>query len=98
MPAFADTPAIGLKLDFKTLEAVKLTLPLLRAAVDAADSALMKNVAVLWLNADVVPLDDGQPTSIPAEEFVRLCQEHLPWAPLSLGWHATHKTQALLKG
>jgi len=75
----------ALKLDFKSLNVVLPALYSLRKKLFEHQDQ-QKTVPPIWLNADIVSgLEDDKPT-VQGFEFIRLCNQLVPFAPLSLGW------------
>ena len=68
----------GAKLDFKSPDALA---PCLNYARRRADGKIP-----LGVNADILPGPGGGPPDFDAAEFLRLCNEFLPQAYLSVGW------------
>ncbi|KAK3593251.1 hypothetical protein CHS0354_012339 [Potamilus streckersoni] len=69
----------GVKLDFKSLEAVEPTLSILNRR------RLLVNCPV-WINADILQGPNGPPVIMKADVFLQYCLKLFPEATLSLGW------------
>ncbi|XP_015108930.1 protein FAM151A [Diachasma alloeum] len=75
-----ETPTSGIKLDFKTIEAFKASLPILKEYRE-------KMVVPVMLNADILPgpfSEDDKP--VDADEFLQEAKENFPESTLSVGW------------
>ena len=73
----------GIKLDFKSILAVKPSMDVLKNVFGTADSK------PLWLNADILPGPGITAISNPpvdAASFIDICTKNYPNATLSLGW------------
>ncbi|XP_071454758.1 protein FAM151B isoform X2 [Hetaerina americana] len=70
----------GIKLDFKTTEAFKASLPVLGKFKD-------EMVFPVWLNADILqgPVE-SQKTPVDADAFLYACRTIFPQVTLSVGW------------
>uniref|UniRef100_A0A8C5P678 Family with sequence similarity 151 member B n=1 Tax=Leptobrachium leishanense TaxID=445787 RepID=A0A8C5P678_9ANUR len=69
----------GIKLDFKSLEAVQPSLLILQAMKP-------KIKQVVWLNADILPGPGGKAKPVDANEFLQAVTTIFPDVTLSLGW------------
>ncbi|PKU36545.1 zinc finger fyve hypothetical protein [Limosa lapponica baueri] len=69
----------GIKLDFKSLEAVRPSLELL----DDVKQHLRRPV---WINADILPGPNGKSAVVDAEGFLDTVTSFFPDVTLSLGW------------
>ncbi|NWU94333.1 F151B protein, partial [Upupa epops] len=69
----------GIKLDFKSLEAVRPSLELL----ERVKQQLRRPV---WINADVLPGPNGSNAMVDAKEFLNTVTSVFPNVTLSLGW------------
>lgn len=69
----------GIKLDFKSLEAVKPSMKLLQ-------ERKMSLERPLWINADILPGPGGSPQAVDAECFLHTVLSFFPDVTLSLGW------------
>ncbi|NXF92657.1 F151B protein, partial [Eubucco bourcierii] len=69
----------GIKLDFKSLEAVKPSLELL----EHVKQHLRQPV---WINADILPGPNGNSAAVDAERFLDTVTSFFPNITLSLGW------------
>ncbi|XP_005382376.1 PREDICTED: protein FAM151B isoform X2 [Chinchilla lanigera] len=69
----------GIKLDFKSLEAVEPAMALL----NAVRGHLQRPV---WINADVLPGPSGSSTVVDAKPFIDTVTSFFPAVTLSLGW------------
>ncbi|XP_069080586.1 protein FAM151B [Pleurodeles waltl] len=69
----------GIKLDFKSLEAVKPSMILLQ-------QRKMSLKRPLWINADILPGPCGSPQAVDAECFLNTVISFFPDVTLSLGW------------
>ncbi|XP_048579604.1 protein FAM151B isoform X2 [Nematostella vectensis] len=80
----------GVKLDFKTLEAVKPSLDIL-----ASKSQHFIDVPV-FLNADILSPSCVNKTAVDAKKFIQYCTELFPRGELSLGWvsHSSPESHA----
>ncbi|XP_015108950.1 protein FAM151B [Diachasma alloeum] len=76
-------PTRGIKLDFKTIEAFKESLPILKNNRD-------EMVVPVMLNADILPGPFSDDKPVNPDEFLRGAKEHFPESILSVGW----KTQS----
>lgn len=72
---------IGIKLDFKTLEALQGSVSILRQ-----HSASVSEQPV-WMNADIVGHGTVPRGKVDPDEFLRISSEVTPKATLSLGWN-----------
>lgn len=79
--AMAATAGKGIKLDFADAAAVEPTLAALQRLKLTVPVMLHANVFTL-LPMDAASREEG----LEPEQFVRLCQEYVPHAVLSLGW------------
>ncbi|KAM9330960.1 protein FAM151B [Gastrophryne carolinensis] len=69
----------GIKLDFKSLEAVLPSMKIL--------DMLKKNIRQpVWINADILPGPGGTAKTVDAREFLRTVTSVFPDVTLSLGW------------
>ncbi|CAH1775871.1 unnamed protein product, partial [Owenia fusiformis] len=73
------TSTKGLKLDFKSIEAVELTLQNLKKVAP-------KLRMPIWLNADILKGPNSKSNPVDAERFLKLCSEMFPKSTISLGW------------
>lgn len=73
----------GLKLDFKSIESVLPSLAILHSWSEIHDFC---SRGLLWFNSDVFPGPNGNPPTIPMQQFISHCQSVFPSAVLSLGW------------
>jgi len=73
-----------LKLDFKELLALQVSLPILASHA----KRFWENGQSIFINADILPGPGrkGAPATIPADEFFAAVLGHCPGIPLSLGW------------
>ncbi|XP_040436600.1 protein FAM151B isoform X1 [Falco naumanni] len=69
----------GIKLDFKSLEAVRPSLELLKHV----KQHLKRPV---WINADILPGPNGNDAVVDAKEFLNAVTSYFPDVTLSLGW------------
>ncbi|XP_010141250.1 PREDICTED: protein FAM151B, partial [Buceros rhinoceros silvestris] len=69
----------GIKLDFKSLEAVRPSLELL----ERVKQHLQRPV---WVNADILPGPNGNNAVVAAKEFLDTVTSFFPDVTLSLGW------------
>ncbi|XP_069483647.1 protein FAM151B isoform X2 [Ambystoma mexicanum] len=69
----------GIKLDFKSLEAVNPSMVIL----EGMKASLKRPV---WINADILPGPGGSPKAVDAECFLSTVVSTFPDATLSLGW------------
>ncbi|KAM4810080.1 protein FAM151B [Rhinophrynus dorsalis] len=69
----------GIKLDFKSLEAVQPSMQIL----ESLKSRIKQPV---WINADILPGPGGQLKAVDAKEFLHTVSSFFPDVPLSLGW------------
>ncbi|XP_036069393.1 protein FAM151B isoform X2 [Oryzias melastigma] len=69
----------GIKLDFKSLEALAPSLALL-------EPVLSEKARPVWINADILTGPGGRATPIKAESFLSATADLPPHAVLSLGW------------
>ncbi|XP_063990097.1 protein FAM151B-like isoform X2 [Diachasmimorpha longicaudata] len=84
-----ETPISGIKLDFKTIEAFKASLPILKEYRD-------KMLVPIMLNADILPgpfSEDSRP--VDADEFLQGAKKHFPKSTLSVGWTTKYGITAL---
>ncbi|XP_061873534.1 protein FAM151B isoform X2 [Colius striatus] len=69
----------GIKLDFKSLEAVQPSLELL-------ENVKHRLKRPVWINADILPGPNGNSTVVDAEGFISTVTSFFPSVTLSLGW------------
>ncbi|XP_040512349.1 protein FAM151B isoform X1 [Gallus gallus] len=69
----------GIKLDFKSLDAVRPSLELLQLVKPCLERPV-------WLNADVLPGPNGINAVVDAEGFLEIVTSFFPDVTLSLGW------------
>ncbi|XP_076005432.1 protein FAM151B isoform X2 [Genypterus blacodes] len=69
----------GIKLDFKSLDAVAPSLVLLKAVLDECSCPV-------WINADVLPGPGGKNAPLDTQAFLAALQNASRHAVLSLGW------------
>ncbi|KAK0175227.1 hypothetical protein PV327_008993 [Microctonus hyperodae] len=69
----------GIKLDFKTIEAFKASLPILKQHHDDM-------IFPVWLNADIINGPTKLSSPVDANEFLSGAAENFPECTLSVGW------------
>lgn len=74
----------GMKFDFKTIDAVKPALQIVRLKRSEVKGPV-------WLNADILKGPNAKTPRIPKDEFLATIQEEFPEATLSLGWTTVAK-------
>ncbi|GAB1597491.1 protein FAM151A-like [Argonauta hians] len=81
----------GIKLDFRTIDAVEMSLQLLKGMKDELQIPI-------WLHADILKGPFGSRLPIDASRFIRNVRTLFPTCTLSLGWTTGHHTDVSQAG